>query len=157
MSNSGSSSPENEECYAELGALPYTDEPEYTEEELRERRERREADAAAGTTATSQQQDPSTCLEEEYHWPPPSRVGNTEWCECSCCVSMPARLDCICCRESLKSLEMINSRGAGEAQCITELEVFRKVCLDKDVLETALYGYLDTTKRTPSTSNFDNK
>ena len=47
---------------------------------------------------------------------------------------MPHAVECICCHE----LEEVEERLEGSDGCVTCLETFKTVCLDKDVLYTAL-------------------
>ena len=62
------------------------------------------------------------------------RLGNTSWCACGKCVVMPTAIECTCCRELQELEERFEDSGA----CVTNLEAFKIVCLDKDVLYTAL-------------------
>ena len=62
------------------------------------------------------------------------RLGNTSWCSCAKCLPMPRAVECICCRE----LSEVAERLEGSDGCVTCLETFKIVCLDKDVLYTAL-------------------
>ena len=62
------------------------------------------------------------------------RLGNTSWCSCMKCVAMPRAIECTCCRE----LSEVEERLEESSTCITSVEVFKTVCLDKDVLYTSL-------------------
>ena len=62
------------------------------------------------------------------------RLGNTSWCACAKCLRMPRAVGCICCCE----LSEVVERVEGIDGCVTCLETFKTVCLDKDVLYTAL-------------------
>ena len=62
------------------------------------------------------------------------RLGNTLWCSCTKCVPMPRAIECTCCRELPKVEECFEESGS----CVTSIESFTMVCLDKDVLYTAL-------------------
>ena len=62
------------------------------------------------------------------------RLGNTSWCSCAKCVVMPRAIKCTCCRE----LSEVEERLEESTTCITSMEVFKTVCLDKDVLYTSL-------------------
>ena len=62
------------------------------------------------------------------------RLGNTSWCSCAKCVAMPCAIECTCCRE----LSEVEERLEESSTCITSVEVFKTVCLDKDVLYTSL-------------------
>ena len=62
------------------------------------------------------------------------RLGNTSWCSCVKCVPMQRAIECTCCRE----LPEVEERFEESGSCVTSLESFTTVCLDKDVLYTAL-------------------
>ena len=62
------------------------------------------------------------------------RLGNTSWCSCAKCLPMPHAVECICCCELSEVVERIE----GSDGCVTCLETFKIVSLDKDVLYTAL-------------------
>ena len=62
------------------------------------------------------------------------RLGNTLWCSCAKCVPMPRAIECTCCRE----LPEVEKHFEESGLCVTSLESFTTVCLDKDVLYTAL-------------------
>ena len=59
---------------------------------------------------------------------------NGSWCLCGKCLVMPTAIECTCCQELQELEECFEESGA----CVTNLEVFKIVCLDKDVLYTAL-------------------
>jgi len=59
------------------------------------------------------------------------RFGNTSWCSCAKCTPMLRTVECYCCREVAEVEEWGDS-------CVTALESFQRVCLDKDVLYTSL-------------------
>ena len=62
------------------------------------------------------------------------RLGNTSWCSCANCVTLPRAIECTCCQE----LPEVEERLEDSDACVASLEVFKTVCLDKDVLYTAL-------------------
>ena len=64
------------------------------------------------------------------------RVGNTKWCICGGnCVPMSTTVECFCCQE----LEALNQKfDESGVECITNHTKFRIVCLDTDMLNTAL-------------------
>ena len=62
------------------------------------------------------------------------RLGNTSWCSCAKCLPMPRTVECICCHGLLEVVECLK----GSDGCVTCLETFKTVCLDKDVLYTVL-------------------
>ena len=61
-------------------------------------------------------------------------LGNTLWCTCVKCVTMPRTIECTCCRE----LSEVEERLEETSTCITSSEAFKIVSLDKDVLYTSL-------------------
>ena len=62
------------------------------------------------------------------------RLGNTFWCSCVKYLPMPRAVEGICCRKLLEVLEHLE----GSDGCVMCLETCKTVCLDKDVLYTAL-------------------
>lgn len=64
-----------------------------------------------------------------------ARIGNTNWCMCGVCVAMPSADECYCCQELEELNQKFDDTGV---TCITTHEKFRIVCLDTDVLRTAL-------------------
>ena len=71
--------------------LAYAKEPEYTEAELGARSRRFEVNEDEAPAAAA--------LDDLLVWPPVSRVGNTDWCQCLEWASRTQREDCICCQE----------------------------------------------------------
>ena len=62
------------------------------------------------------------------------RLDHTSWCSCAKCSSLPRVVKCFCCKE----IETVCKRSEGsESACITKVEQFEVVCLDKDLLYTA--------------------
>ena len=57
---------------------------------------------------------------------------------------MPTRQECVCCGELSETERKVADR---EETSVFYLPNFVKVCLDKEVLETALNGIFDLTKR----------
>ena len=64
------------------------------------------------------------------------RLGRTSWCECVKCAPMPSGIECQCCKEMVGVVERVAENESH--QCITDHEQFKVVCLNKDVLYTAL-------------------
>ena len=62
------------------------------------------------------------------------QLRNTSWCSCAKCVAMPHEIECTYCQELPEVEECFEESGA----CVTSLEAFKTVCLDKDVLYTLL-------------------
>ena len=62
------------------------------------------------------------------------RLGNTSWCSCAKCLPVPHAVECICCHELSEVVEHLE----GSDGCVTCLETFNTVCLDKDDPYTAL-------------------
>ncbi|KAK3708356.1 hypothetical protein QZH41_004266 [Actinostola sp. cb2023] len=72
-----------------------------------------------------------------------SRLGNTDWCECSECQQMPTGAESLCCHEIDAVLEKMEDHEAyGFVNCVTEIPAFSSVCMDKDVLQTAFITFL---------------
>ena len=65
------------------------------------------------------------------------RLGTMDWCECAKCSPMPSGIECQCCRE-MEGIDERLTEHRGGLQCITDHEQFKVVCLNKDVLYTAL-------------------
>ena len=69
-----------------------------------------------------------------------ARVGNTEWCLCGGnCAAMSSADECFCCQK----LDASNKKFKSMIECITNHSIFRIVCLETDVLFTALVGVND--------------
>ena len=64
------------------------------------------------------------------------RLGSTSWCECAKCSTMLSGIECQCCREMESAVEHIAENES--YCCITDHEQFKIVCLNKDVLYTAI-------------------
>ena len=71
--------------------LAYAKETEYTAAELEARSRRFEVNKDEAAAAAA--------LGDVLVWPPVSRVGNMDWCQCSECASRTQKEDCICCQE----------------------------------------------------------
>lgn len=72
-----------------FGTLPYLYEPEYTDEDLRERDER-----AARERQLAEDADANTDLASTQ-----PRTLRNWWCTCRRCKIMPTEEECLCCRE----------------------------------------------------------
>ena len=68
------------------------------------------------------------------------RIGHSEWCTCA---AMPSAVECICCQE----IDELNWKLHGLA-CITEHGNFSSVCLNEDVLRTAVVSMVDVREDT---------
>ena len=79
------------------------------------------------------------------------RLVSTSWCECAKCTAMPSGIDCQCCKE----IEGVCERMA-ENNYITEHEQFKVVCLNKDILYTALV-MMNTIRGDPLTLLLPNR
>ena len=64
------------------------------------------------------------------------RLGKVDWCSCSKCVPLPRGIECQCCREMDSVYERLVEQD--DICCITNHDQFSVVCLNKDVLYTAL-------------------
>ncbi|KAJ7376155.1 hypothetical protein OS493_036629 [Desmophyllum pertusum] len=63
------------------------------------------------------------------------RLKNTSLCLCGHCTDMPSQKECLCCKE-LKNI-------AEDLHCVTQHGNFSPVCLNRDVLWTALASLHD--------------
>ena len=62
-----------------------------------------------------------------------TRIGHNRWCVCGKCLLMATEKESVCCKEVWEiTLKM------GTQVCITEHPSFERVCLDSEVLQTAL-------------------
>ncbi|XP_063398773.1 P2X purinoceptor 7-like [Mytilus trossulus] len=68
------------------------------------------------------------------------RLGNTNWCDCGNCESMPKAEECICCQELRRVTEKMEELTT-PVSCITNHPGFEPVCLNQYVLETAYFQY----------------
>ena len=66
------------------------------------------------------------------------RVGNTVWCSCGMCSAMPTAAECLCCQEVHELAWKLQ-----DLLWITQHENFAAVCLNEDVLWTALVSMID--------------
>lgn len=126
---------------------PYSREPEWTEEELAANMDVEEVHDEEESDDNLPESDNGTV------WPPASRLENTDWCQCGECCTMPTREECICCGEYP---EMLRKLSDSRMKCVSLINSFALVCLEKDVLGTALIGFLDLTKR-PLDAPVDNR
>ena len=94
--------------------IPYSFEPDYTEEELRE------------------QADATKVSVETYLLLATERLVS-EWCSCDMCSNIEREPVNVCCRDSQIAVQKMDSE-----QCITLVDDFKVVCLHKVILETAL-------------------
>lgn len=73
-----------------LSGEPYLDEPEYTDEELKEM----DAQRAKSASVEETDQPPPVAAAENRE-----RTSGDWWCHCRKCVQMPTDNECFCCRE----------------------------------------------------------
>ena len=66
------------------------------------------------------------------------RVGNTAWCSCGMCSAMPTAAECLCCQEVDELVWKLQ-----DLLWITQHENSTSVCLNEDVLRTALVSMID--------------
>ena len=104
--------------------VPYSFEPEYGDVEDVSTSEEGDSEGGGGASDHAD-------LEEE-------RIGHSEWCTCGMCAAMPSAVECICCQE----IDELNWKLHGLA-CITEHGNFSSVCLNEDVLRTAVVSMVD--------------
>ena len=102
---------------------PYQFEPLMTPEELEAFRER----ARSRREGSSDGEEGEDNSEE-------SRISNNRWCSCSSCLPMPTTKESVCCKEIREACDKMTQNEA----CITCHQAFESVCLDPDVLQTAL-------------------
>ena len=61
-----------------------------------------------------------------------TRIGNTDWCTCSCCRTMTTYEESICCKDDVPQDRL------GDHSCITAHDDFAVVILHEAVLKTTL-------------------
>ncbi|KAK6191119.1 hypothetical protein SNE40_002862 [Patella caerulea] len=98
---------------------PYQFEPEYSPGEMRT--------------------DSDTDTSEDEAIDNNTRVGNTDWCLCTNCSSMPLSDECVCCKE----INAVSHRLAHTTLCVIENEDFRTVCLNAEVLRVSAIARAD--------------
>ena len=103
---------------------PYSFEPEYGLDER--------VDEAADSDEDGGGDDVSVYDDSE------ERVGNTAWFSCGMCSAMPTAAECLCCQEVDELAWKLQ-----DLLCITQHENFTAVCLNEDVLRTALVSMID--------------
>ena len=67
-----------------------------------------------------------------------ARNDHNRWCSCERCPVMGTAQESICCREVREAMDKMGSNG-----CITVHTSFDTVCLDREVLRTALIAMSD--------------
>ncbi|KAK2553535.1 hypothetical protein P5673_025020 [Acropora cervicornis] len=67
-----------------------------------------------------------------------NRATHTSWCLCERCAVMPTKKECVCCKEIAFLSKVMKGLS-----CITEHESFPAVCLNREVLWTALVSLHD--------------
>ena len=66
------------------------------------------------------------------------RSGHNGWCLCGNCPAMTTEMESVCCKEVPEILQKMGTHG-----CITDHLSFDVVCLDPEVLQTALVAMRD--------------
>ena len=66
------------------------------------------------------------------------RSGHNGWCSCGNCPAMTTETESVCCKEVPEILQKMGTHG-----CITDHLSFDVVCLDPEVLQTALVAMRD--------------
>ncbi|KAK3729668.1 hypothetical protein QZH41_011474 [Actinostola sp. cb2023] len=102
--------------------LPYQYEPEYS----------------SGEEFEFESENDTEPTEESVSIDGTIRAGNTTWCCCGWCNVMPTEKESVCCQE-LRILSNLTE----DLPCITSHESFLPVCLNRDVLWTALVSLHD--------------
>ena len=118
------------------GPKAYNFEPEFTEEELRERME---VKATRDSDTDSDDEDgvlPALARAQ----PVDDRMTHNNWCSCGNCQPIDSYVQCRCCRE-IKNCERYTTRDT--VPCITLHEDFSRVCLVRAVLRTLLIARFD--------------
>ncbi|XP_068671269.1 P2X purinoceptor 7-like [Montipora capricornis] len=110
-----------------MSIQPYQFEPEYSSSE-----ENAKEDSSGPEEQEIDSLEPN-CESERV-----SRQENASWCVCGRCSIMSSEVECICCQE----LAFLSKLVKG-LTCITEHESFEAVCLNRDVLWTALVSLHD--------------
>ncbi|XP_061185189.1 uncharacterized protein LOC133193246 [Saccostrea echinata] len=78
---------------------------------------------------------------QPYQYEPIKRQETTrQWCSCKNCITMPTAKECKCCLFYAAIESRLEERGE---TCITEHEGFAANCLNRWVLETSFYEYLE--------------
>lgn len=70
-------------------------------------------------------------LEEKNTPDPPASTPSTnfpQWCKCKNCRPMPSEIENVCCNR---------------VNCLTRLQVFNNICLDRDILEVCIKARCD--------------
>ena len=101
---------------------PYQFEPLMTAQELSAYRER-----------VSNRRDEDSDGEDKEENYGDSRISNSSWCSCGHCVAMLTVTESLCCNKLRETRDKM-----GQNVCITLHAAFDRICLDPDVLETAL-------------------
>ena len=66
------------------------------------------------------------------------RLGMTDWCKCAKCTPMPSEIEFQCCCTINELKEHLMEHSGDNLECVTDHKQFMVVCLNKDVLYTAL-------------------
>ncbi|XP_031565199.1 P2X purinoceptor 7-like [Actinia tenebrosa] len=98
-----------------------------------------EPEIASGEEDNTQDESMSEESEQEELANEERRQGIDKWCTCQQCVVMETADMCLCCNE-LESRKYDNTQ---DSTCITTSEGFQCVCLNRDVLWTALVSLHD--------------
>lgn len=109
-SSHGESSTEDSDIVS-VAVEPYRAEPEWTDEHLTARA----ALSSDDESGEGQEDD----LDSYGLWPPPSRIGTTDWCTCGECCAMRTRLECVCCQARVAAFPARpESQRKAPQQCI---------------------------------------
>ena len=102
----------------DLQPLAFSNEPEYTKEELeKQSRKRKLKEKSLSANKTRK----------------PNRVGNTLWCLCKKCIPMDTARKSVCCMEHFSSGSPENSFG--HEKCVTDEEDFDASILNRTTLK----------------------
>ena len=82
-----------------------------------------------------------------------TRTYTMSWCRCGYCEIMDSPRECVCCWE----LEQVHEIALScNTACVTSIKAFEDVCLNRDVLETAIATRRIMLGKCPGDSNRGN-
>ena len=90
--------------------------------------------AARYSNEESDSEESDTDVQEQASFT--ERLRSMDWCGCMKCIPMPRGIECQCCCEMDNVQERLMEQE--EIGCITNHDQFAVVCLNKEVLYTAL-------------------
>ncbi|XP_057303347.1 P2X purinoceptor 7-like [Hydractinia symbiolongicarpus] len=94
-----------------------------------------EIDISSSESAASDEEEFLDLTNDEVSAEEKTRTGNTEWCTCGKCKVEQRDIDCLCCQEVGALQDKIEQQ-----LCVTQLDQFKTLCLNADVLKNVLVG-----------------